>query len=133
MTNCSKRRGALTLNPDASAAGRAQRLVHHLRRCGELPDRVVDDAVLVVHELVTHSIHQAHSPIRLHVVLTDGQVMLRVQDAGLVSPLSNGTRLGDVRRWETVKRLSASFGSHCGGQPRNVGTAACARDVCAPL
>lgn len=75
---------ALRLDPTPSAVGRARALVDSLQ--GRLPERVLEDARLLVSELVTNSLRHASlrpdQPIELSLTLDDSVLRAEVRDFG---------------------------------------------------
>ena len=73
-----------------------------------LPDGVVDDAALVLGELVTEGTRQSHGDIDVVVEVANPTITVRVRDAR-ASRLP-GKVSGPARNSGTVRRLAASWG-----------------------
>jgi hypothetical protein len=82
------RLAAVRLRPCAAAATAARKLVR--TTCGGFgfPTGLVEDAALVTGVLVTSSVRQAHSCIRLRVEVSTRAVVVLVEDDGTVLPLA---------------------------------------------
>ncbi|CAN5790505.1 hypothetical protein BH09ACT7_BH09ACT7_38850 [soil metagenome] len=108
--SASTRRRAL-LHPTVFAPRIARRMVHELGDPADLPERVVDDAALVLGELVTESIRQSRRDVEVDVQLRNQQITLRVRDAHARAPLFDGEiENAPARSSATVQHLAASWG-----------------------
>ncbi|MEV5408648.1 ATP-binding protein [Thermopolyspora sp. NPDC052614] len=68
------------------AAAQARRLVRDVLRTLPLPDAVVDDAVLMVSELVGNAVLHGSPPFELDLRVGDGELHAEVLDAGSGGP-----------------------------------------------
>lgn len=104
-------RTRITVRPHPYAPRVVRRLVRQSCERGELPARVTDDAAVVAGELVTSSIRQVHTTMRVDVVVAPCEVTVRVHDsADPARVVRQPHSPGDTRSWEVVRRLAASFG-----------------------
>lgn len=92
------------------APRRARRFVYELGDPAGLPDGVVDDAALVLGELVTEGTRQSHGDIDVVVEVANPTITVRVRDARASSPRLPGHVNGPARNSGTVRRLAASWG-----------------------
>jgi CheY-like chemotaxis protein len=76
----------LRLAHDVTSAGRARGLVQELCRDWGIDDEVVDDALLVVSELVTNAFVHAESEAELRVFPGKGLLRIEVADSGAAGP-----------------------------------------------
>jgi anti-sigma regulatory factor (Ser/Thr protein kinase) len=77
---------SVRLPPRSSAPRVARKLVRDLCTGSGLPDNLVDDAALVIGELVTTSVRQAHMAVQVVVVVAADEVTVRVYDKGTMPP-----------------------------------------------
>ena len=104
-------RAGWRLEPDASSAEAARRLVRHAM--APCPSELVDSASLVVSELVTNAVLHARTAIGVVIILLDdGAVRLEVSDESSAlpyrRPYSEGSATG--RGLVLVDALSAGWG-----------------------
>lgn len=92
------------------APRRARRCVYALGDQAGLPDGVVDDAALVLGELVTESTRQSHGDVDVVIEVANPTITVRVRDARTSSPRLPGQVNGPARNSGTVRRLAASWG-----------------------
>jgi len=83
-------RCSVRLRPCAMAATAARKIVRDTCADRGLPTGLVEDAALVAGVLVTHSVRQAHSRIRLLVEVGECAVLVRVEDQSSVLPAAIG-------------------------------------------
>ena len=84
-------RAEFALPQEAASAGRARKLTSVFltrphRHVTKVDAERVDDATLIVSELVTNATRHGRSPCRLRLVVSDDQVTVEVHDASPVSP-----------------------------------------------
>ncbi|MEV0115743.1 ATP-binding protein [Streptomyces sp. NPDC050844] len=91
-------RAEFALPQEAASAGRARKLTSVFltrphRHVTKVDAERVDDATLIVSELVTNATRHGRSPCRLRLVVSNDQVTVEVHDASPVSPhvLKTGT------------------------------------------
>lgn len=101
----------LVLRPGVRAPQVARRTLR--AACVDLSPRLVDDAALIVGELVTQSIRQARSLVEVVVETGPEGVTIRVADKARTQPLSPHAPRDVVRSWNVVRRLSAASGCRC--------------------
>ena len=75
----------LTLRAEPDAAGRARRFT--TAALSDAPADVVEDARLVVTELVTNALLHGEAPVSVRALVLDGVYRLEVEDAGRQLPL----------------------------------------------
>ena len=109
---------SVQLPPRSSAPRVARKLVRDLCTGSGLPDNLVDDAALVIGELVTTSVRQAHMAVQVVVVVAADEVTVRVYDKGTMPPAGLTDRPAAGRSWDTVRRLGTSWGYHGGAGGR---------------
>jgi anti-sigma regulatory factor (Ser/Thr protein kinase) len=102
----------IRLDPDKRAPGEARRFVRvHLEKLGY--PKIVDDAVIVVSELVTNAMAAApYTPIFVALRLTHGRPLLEVWDMSPDPPVlrkADETSIGG-RGLRIVQELSVTFG-----------------------
>jgi PAS domain S-box-containing protein len=73
------------LDPDPRSAGLARRVVQHLLETSAMPD-LVDEAELLVSEVVTNAVLHAATPIRLRCKVQRGVLCVEVHDRSPVLP-----------------------------------------------
>lgn len=90
VTRCVERprrvRATWSAAPEAEAAGRLRALVHRRWTEWGLPDDVIDEALLVVNELVSNAVDHARSALRLHLLYDGSLLRIRVRDLSHESP-----------------------------------------------
>jgi hypothetical protein len=110
----------LRLRPMSAAPRRARRLVREVCAGRGLPSWVVDDAALIVSELVTTSVRQSHAAVDVEVTVTAEELTVRVYDDSTVPPVGQGCEQDAQRSWAMVRRLGTSWGYHCGADGRQL-------------
>jgi anti-sigma regulatory factor (Ser/Thr protein kinase) len=70
----------IELRPEPTSPGRARRFVRSLMSAWGVGDQVVDDAELLVTELVTNAVIHARTAVTLEVEAADGTVRFKVSD-----------------------------------------------------
>ena len=102
----------MRLPPRPSAPRLARRIVRDACSCSELPGRLVDDAVVVASELVTHRIRQTRQPVDVVVEVSTQGVTVRVQDQqpATVMAFDPSANSGQRRTRDLVQRLASSWG-----------------------
>ena len=111
----------ITVRPHPYAPRLVRRLVRQSCEQGALPPRVADDAAVVAGELVTSSIRQTHTTMRVDVVVAPSEVTVRVHDSADPARVVRVPHSpGATRSWEVVRRLAASFGYQQDGRAREL-------------
>lgn len=107
----SRQRCRVVLRPSVFAPRIARRMVYELGKTGQLPECLVDDAALVVGELVTDGIRQSRREIEVHVELDGDGMAVRVRNAHAhtLRP-DREARIGGARASATVRRLADTWG-----------------------
>lgn len=74
---------------------------------------VLDDVVMVVNELVANAYDHSTAPVRLHVLVVDGQVRVAVEDGSVVPPAPRGPYLSGTRGRGLllIEKLTVAWGS----------------------
>ena len=104
-------RRRVRLHPTVFAPRIARRMLHKLGDPADVPQRLVDDAALVVSELVADSIRQCRHDVEVDIQLANQQIVVRVFDAQAKAPLfSDRTGKVPARSSATVQHLAASWG-----------------------
>jgi hypothetical protein len=102
------------LRPTSAAPRISRKLVRDMCDHSPLPAALVDDAALIVGELVTTSIKQAHTVVDVVISVGDGGVTVRVQDSAAELPMpSRCQQPSTARSLDIVQRLSSSWGHYC--------------------
>jgi anti-sigma regulatory factor (Ser/Thr protein kinase) len=108
--------GDILLPAEPRAPGAARMVITHWLR-GQCPEQVVDDARLVISELVTNSVrHAGMGPddvIRLRIELTHGGVRVQVEDPGgegVIAPRSPDLNGGGGMGLNIVVALATRWG-----------------------
>ena len=101
------RRDRLTLAPVPTAPARARRFAAEVLTLWAVPD-LMDEAVLIVSELVTNGLQHAHSDLELRVELAQHWLQVAVRDGGRPRPPGADAPAGvaDGSAHETVLRES---------------------------
>lgn len=91
--------------------------VTEMLRCWDCPTAVVDDAALLVTELVTNAVRHGGGPtIRVHTRREDHQVRCQIHDDGAEGPLPTCRAVGSLaehgRGLDLVDALATRWGSH---------------------
>ncbi|MFC8124118.1 ATP-binding protein [Streptomyces sp. NPDC057302] len=102
------------LPQEVASAGRARRLTSAFltrprRHLTEVDAERVDDATLIVSELVTNATQHGHSPCRLRLEVSDDSVTVEVHDQSPVGPrtLKPSTERESGRGLAMVRHLAA--------------------------
>ncbi|MWA08999.1 ATP-binding protein [Streptomyces sp. BA2] len=102
------------LPQEAASAGRARKLTSAFltrprRHLTEVDSERVDDATLIVSELVANATQHGQSPCRLRLEVSDDKVTVEVHDASPVGPrvLKPSTERDSGRGLAMVRHLSA--------------------------
>lgn len=107
----------LSLPPAAPAAAVARQVLR--QRCSSLPATVLDDALLLVTELVANAVRHGEGPVTLTLVRDQGRLRVEVTDAsrrpprprdkGVEAESGRGLQIVDVlaTRWGTTPAGSA--------------------------
>src|SRR6266545_4910163 len=105
-----ERRARWTVAAEAAAVGPARHRVVAWLASSELPRPVVEDALLVLSELVTNAVQASADPgakVRIHLSRTKAGCRITVADSGpgfSRRPITNGDALGDGGRGLAVVR-----------------------------
>lgn len=106
---------SLDLTPEPRSAGTARRFVaEHVH--GHVPDETAEVAALLTSELVTNAIVHAHTPMRLHVDVTDEAVRVAVADE--MPRLPTPRRSHDARLTGRGMNLVSALATQWGVDPR---------------
>lgn len=104
-------RSCVRLRPTVFAPRVARKIVHELGDRVKVSDRLVDDAALVVSELVTESIRKKARELEVDVELLPEQIIVRVRNAHAFAPLLGADdEKTPGRRSAVVRHLSSSWG-----------------------
>ena len=113
----------MLLPDDATAPGQARRFLEE-SHCSVHGASVLDDAKLLVSELVTNAIRHGSPPIELQVeCVGDRGLEVRVRDAGTTNDLEvvdRGDNAVDGRGLRLVDLLSKSWGTASGPDGKDV-------------
>ncbi|TGD88113.1 hypothetical protein BayCH28_10080 [Mycolicibacterium sp. CH28] len=104
-------RGCVRLRPHVFAPRIARKIVHELGDRVKASDRLVDDAALVVSELVTESIRKKARELEVDVELVPEQITVRVRNAHALAPLLGpDDEQTPSRSSAVVRHFSSSWG-----------------------
>lgn len=114
-------RFAMKRSTDAAARARP-RTAAALRRW-QVPDPVIDDAQLVVSELVSNAVVHGREPLRVRLTLTRASVYITVHDGDPQPPRMRNPPPGDItggRGLRIVAAVSQQWGCAIGRHGKNV-------------
>lgn len=101
------------LPADRASPGKARALVQQSLEQGNCARELVDDASLLVSELVTNAVLHARTPIRVNVDVEGCQVRVEVEDSSQVLPQPRDTArdVESGRGLELVARIARAWGA----------------------
>jgi len=102
--------GELRLGSEPDAIPRARRFAVHA--LDDQPEALVDDAALIVTELLTNAVLHGEPPVTLRVIHLDDRIRVEVEDAGRKMPVTvrHSTEAMTGRGLPLVAALSAAWG-----------------------
>lgn len=104
-------RSCVRLRPNVFAPRIARKIVFELGDRMEVADRLIDNAALVVSELVTQSIRQNPRDLEVDVELSGGQITVRVRNPHALAPLLDAVdEKTPGRSSAAVRHFSSSWG-----------------------
>ena len=103
---------SIVLPAERSAASRARHFTRDVLARLDVPSAVIDDAELLVSELVTNAVLHARSASRIDVARENGRVRVAVGDDSAEPPQlrNNGSDSVTGRGLHLVERLACSWG-----------------------
>ena len=100
-----------SLPPDAAAAGVARRVLR--QRCSSLPNPLLEDALLLVTELVANAIRHGQGPVTLALIPRQDRLRVEVTDASAARPRprTSGVEAESGRGLQIVDVLASRWGA----------------------
>lgn len=102
----------LELPPQVTSPGAARRAVCELLGDAGVSGSVLDDALLLVSELVTNAVHHARSCVEVIAVVEHSELRLRVTDRDSSIPLTTTPTPGQVGGWglHLIEQMCSAWG-----------------------